>query len=153
MLLKRSNSFWRNVSPGHALGDLLTVFRQAGPMRWRFALLAAATSVSLFWLFWREETRIPPRLPHITYITVFRPGRTDAEIRQSNWENQRRKERLAAEQAKRDQEVKDIYKAIGRVSGMDVDAIERQAKADETASAAAQAARTGPTANTAKPGK
>ena len=49
---------------------------------------------------------------------------------------------LAAEQARRDEEVRQIYKTIGRMSGMDVDAIERKAQADREAEARAKAAAT-----------
>lgn len=137
----RQMTFWRNVHPTGALADFRAVFEQAGRHRWRFAALAAATTWAVFSLITREETRIPPRPPEITYITSWRAGRSDAEIMAGNIANQKRKDRLAAEQAKRDEEVRGIYKAIGRVSGMDVDAIERQAKADQAAEAKAEAAR------------
>jgi hypothetical protein len=58
----------------------------------------------------------------------------------SNIANQKRKDRLAAEQAQREEDVREIYKTIGRVSGMDVDAIEAKAKADREAEARASAA-------------
>ncbi len=137
-------SIWRNINPTGAIGDFIAVWRSAGRMRWRFALLAIAVSGTLLSLVAREEERIEPRPPHIEYITSWRADRSEAEILASNAANARRQKQLAADQAKRDEEVRNIYKAIGRASGMDVDAIERQAKADAAASAAAAAAKTAP---------
>ncbi len=130
-------SIWRNVNPTGAIADFIAVWRSAGQMRWRFVLLAIVVSGILFSLIVREEQRIEPRPPEINYITSWRADRSQAEILTSNAANQRRQQWLAAEQAKRDLEVKNIYKAIGRASGMDVDAIDRQATAEQAASAAA----------------
>ena len=63
----------------------------------------------------------PPGRPKVTYITSWPEHRSDAEIIASNMANQRRKDALAGEQAKRDEAVRDMYKALGRASGMDVD--------------------------------
>lgn len=137
MVIQRHKSYWRNINPTGAIGDFVTVFRQARGYRWRFALLAVVCTAMVFSLIVFEEARIEPRPPEIIYINSWRPGRSDAEIHASNLVNQQRKEREAAEQAVRDQQVKDIYKALGRVSGMDVDAIEAKAKADAAAEARA----------------
>jgi hypothetical protein len=132
---------WRDINPTGAIADFLLVWREAGPRRWPVAAAAAATTLAMFSLIWRDEYRIPPRPPEIIYINSWRADRSDAEIRASNLVNQQRKDRLAIEQARRDEEVRHIYKTIGRLSGMDVDAIERQAKADEAAAARAAVAR------------
>ena len=130
-------SIWRTINPAGAIGDFVAVGRGAGRMRWRFVLLAVVVSGVLFSMIVRTEERIEPRPPHIDYITSWRADRSEAEILASNAANQRLQRRLAAEQAQRDQEVKDTYKALGRATFIDVDAIERQAKADQAASAAA----------------
>ena len=44
----------------------------------------------------------------------------------------------------RDEQVKGVYRALGKASGMDVDAIEKQARADEKAEAAKAAAAPAP---------
>lgn len=136
-------TFWRNISPGGAIGDLVAVFRQAGRHRWRTLALSIAVAAGIFSILAREEHRIPPRLPNITYINSWRADRSDAEIRAGNraWHDAQAK--LDAEQAERDREVKDLYKAIGRASGMDVEAIERKAKADQAAEQRALNARLG----------
>lgn len=133
MALIRPSSFWRQVSPRGAVADFVTVFQQAGKNRWRIAVASAAVTVGLFSVMWNEGGIGAPRRPTITYITTWAPHRTEAEILASNIENQKRKERLAAEQAKRDEEVRQMYKTLGRMSGMDVDAIEKQAQAERQA--------------------
>jgi hypothetical protein len=130
---------WRDVSPGGALGDLLTVFRDAGRNRWRYALLAALPPLGIFMVFANEEMRGLPPPPKITYITSWRADRSEAEIIKSNIENQKFQDGLRAEQARREAEVREIYKTIGRYSGMDVDAIEKRAAADRAAEAARKA--------------
>jgi len=132
-------SIWKNINPGGAIADFIAVWRLAGRLRWRFMALAIVVSGTLFSLVVREEERIEPRPPEITYITSWRADRSEAEILSSNAANQRRQTQLAAEQAKRDALVKNIYKAIGRASGMDVDAIDRQAQSEAAAAAAAAA--------------
>ena len=141
-LFKRSG-MWRDVSPTGAIGDFITVFRQAGKNRWRIAGLALLPPLGIFWTFANEEVRGPPRGPVVTYVTTFAPGRSDAEIIASNVANQRYQDQLAAEQAKREEDVRQIYVKIGRMSGMDVDAVEAKAKADREAEAARAAAGAG----------
>lgn len=141
MALIQPSSFLRKVSPRGAIADFRTVYEQAGNNRWRFALAAAAVTFSIFSVIWQEGGRGLPRPPVVTYITSWPADRTDAEIIASNIANQRRKERLAAEQAKRDEDVRQMYKTLGRVSGMDVEAIEKQAMAERAAQAKAAKAR------------
>lgn len=136
-------SIWKNVDPVGAIADFRTVFQQAGKNRWRIAALAAAATIGLFSLMFQEEHRILPRPPQITYITSWEAGRSDAEIAASNVANQRYQDQLRAEQAKREEEVREIYKKIGRMSGMDVDEIERKAEAERAAEKAAEAAKSG----------
>lgn len=126
-------SYWHNVNPVGAIADLATVFRQAGSNRWRIGALSALTTVGIFSVMAGESWTQPRALPEITYITVWDPHRTDAEIIASNIEHQKRKDALAAEQAKREEQVRGIYKTLGRASGMDVDAIERKAMAEKAA--------------------
>ncbi|HEY0958215.1 MAG TPA: hypothetical protein VGE05_02960 [Novosphingobium sp.] len=139
MALIRPTSFWRQVSPRGAITDFITVFRQAGKNRWRIAVASAIMTTAIFSVMWQEGGRGLPRPPMVTYITVWDPHRTQAEIIASNIANQKRKERLAAEQAKRDEEVRQMYKSLGRATGMDVDAIEKKAREEQAVSARASA--------------
>lgn len=131
-------SIWKNVDPVGAIADFRTVFQQAGKNRWRIAVLAAAATIGTFSLMFQEEHRILPQPPKVIYITSWRADRSNAEIVASNRANQLYQDRLQVEQAKREEEVREIYKKIGRYSGMDVDAIEAKAKAEQAAEDAAK---------------
>lgn len=89
-------------------------------------LLAAIVPAAIFWQFGKERWRIPPAPPEVTYISTFEEGRTDAQIEASNAANQAVQDRLRAEQRAREEEAKEAYRALGRASGMDVEAMERR---------------------------
>jgi len=129
---------WRDVSPRGAIADFITVWKQAGKNRWRIAAVSAACTFGVFSVMWQEEAKGPHAPPKVTYITSWSDHRTDEEIIASNIANQKFKEQLAAEQAKRDEEVREMYKTLGRLSGMDVEKIEREAKAQRAAEEKAQ---------------
>lgn len=128
-------SYWRKINPVGAVGDFITVFRQAGRNRWRISAVAAATTIAIFSIMAQESWRIPPPKPELTYVTSWRADRSEAEILASNVENQRIKDAKAAFEAKNAEEVRQLYKTLGRYSGMDVDAIEKKAREDEAAEA------------------
>jgi hypothetical protein len=131
----------RVVSPKGAMEDFAEVVRQAGPNKWRIAVLSALATGGMFSVMWMEGAQGPPARPKVTYITSWPAHRSDAEIIASNQANQRRKEALAAEQAKREEAVRQMYKDLGRASGMDVEAIEAKAKADAADAAKAAQSR------------
>ena len=133
MSLFKRNGMWRDVTPTGMFADFAAVWKQAGHNRWRIALVSAACTLGLFSVWWQEEEVGRRQPPKITYISTFEPGRSDAEIMASNIANQKLQDRLAAEQTARDENVRDIYKSIGRVSGMDVEKIEREAAAERAA--------------------
>lgn len=130
-------SYWHNINPVGAIADFRAVFKQAGRNRWRFAILAGLTTLGIFSIMVQESWKRPRIKAEITYITSWRADRSEAEIIASNIANQKRKDIRAAEQAKREEAVRNIYKKIGRASGMDVDGIEKRAVADRAAEAAA----------------
>jgi hypothetical protein len=123
-------NFLRNVNPAGAIADFRTVFREAGGNRWRFAVLAAMVTIGIFSVMAGESWKKPRARPDIIYITSWRADRTEAETQAFIKENQRRKDeeaRLIAEQQKIGQ---DMWKTLGKVSGMDVDKIAAKAEAD-----------------------
>ncbi|MDE2404911.1 MAG: hypothetical protein KGM17_09610 [Sphingomonadales bacterium] len=130
-------SLLEKFNPTDAIGDFVAVWRDAGRHRWKFLLAAIGTTALVFSLVVWEEHRIPPRPPQIVWINSWRADRSDAEIKATNLEYQRRKDAEQAAEARNAEEVRQIYKTLGRLSGMDVDAIERRAKAEQAASAAA----------------
>ena len=124
-------------NPTGGIVDFWHEIRRPTPYRWPILGLSLLCSfVLLFWVT-KERVLVPPEPPKVSYISTFEAGRSDAEIIASNIENQRRKERLAAEQAKRDEEVKAAYRALGRATGLDVDAMERKIAQDKAAAEAA----------------
>lgn len=126
-------SFWRKISPTRAAKDFATEFRRPNPYRWYIVCVALAATFAVFSIMWQEGGRGDPARPEVFYITSWRDGRSDAEIVKGNIANQKEKDQLAAAQKAGDERVKDMYRALGRVSGMDVDKIERDAKAQNAA--------------------
>ncbi|PEQ11319.1 hypothetical protein B2G71_17295 [Novosphingobium sp. PC22D] len=133
MPLIKPTGIWRDVSPRGMFADFREVWKQAGNNRWRIAALAGACTFGVFYVMFQQEGSAPHLPPKVDYISVLPEHRTDAEIMASNIENQKRKEAVAREQARRDEDVRAIYKSLGRWSGMDVEKIAREADAEEAA--------------------
>ena len=138
MLSLGKASYWRNVNPTGAVGDFIEVWRRAGGRRWPFVAAAMATTIGVFYVIVQESWKGPPPKPEVIFINSWTEDRSDAEIARTNIENQKLQDKLAAEQAVREQRVKDMYRTIGRASGMDVDAIEKKAAADAAREKAAK---------------
>lgn len=129
------------LNPTEGIGDFWAYIRRPQPYRWPIlGLSVLMTGTLLFWVF-QEKYYLPPERPQVTYITTFAPGRTDEEIMASNRANQARQDALAAEQAEREEIRREIYRTLGRASGMDVEKIEREAAEERAREAAAEAAR------------
>lgn len=133
MALFKRSGMWADVNPTGMVADFREVWRQAGHNRWRIGAVAAACTFGIFYVMMQQEGSARHLPPKVTYITVLPEHRTDAEIEASNIANQKRKEALALEQAKRDEDVRNLYKELGRWSGMDVDKIAREADAQAAA--------------------
>ena len=127
----------RNINPTGALADLRIVFREAGPARWRYAVLAALCTFGTFGIMATQNWVGERRLPEITYINSWPADRTEAETKAFIAENQKKKEAREQEQAASDAEAQKLWMAVGKASGMDVDAIKRKADADAAATKAA----------------
>ena len=126
------------MNPVGGIADFWHEIRRPNPYRWPIlgaSLLVTGTLLS--WFVMQEYFR-PPDPPRVTYITTFAEGRTDAEILRTNIENQRRKDELAAEAEAIEQRKRDLYKALGRATGLDVDAMEQQAEAERQREEAAR---------------
>lgn len=131
-LFKRSE-YWKDVTPTGMIADFVQVWKQAGQHRWRIAAVSAACTFGVFYVISTQEASAPHPPPKVTYISVLKAHRTDAEISAENAKNQAAKEGWARELARRDKDVRDLYKAIGRMSGMDVDKMAREADAEDAA--------------------
>lgn len=124
-----------------ALGDLLAYWRQPTPYRWQILSVSVGLTFALMVLFIPESQRVEPRPPDVTLISTFQPGRTDAEIMASNLENQKRQDELRALREAAAERKREAYKTLGRASGFDVEAMERQIERDRAAEEAAEARR------------
>lgn len=132
-------TFFRRANPLVGWRDLRDQLGRRHPYRWRFMALSAAATYCVFAIMFAQEEQGLPRPPEIVYIESWRADRTDAEIIASNIAaTEARKQREAAQAASQER-VREVYKALGRVSGMDVDKIEREARAQQEAEAAAEA--------------
>lgn len=120
-------------NPAGGIADFWNEIRRPTPYRWPVLILSMLCSGFLLYWIMRESVLVPPEPPKVSFISTLEAGRSDAEIIASNIENQRRKDKLDAEQAARDEAVKDAYRALGRASGMDVDAIDRRVAAENAA--------------------
>ena len=131
--------FLRRLNPLAALGDLGGELAKPYPHRFKIMAAAAVMTVGLFSVMWQEGAAGLPLPPKITYVESFDPNRSDAEIVAGNIAATKAARAAEAEQAASAERVRQIYKTLGRVSGMDVDKIEARAKADEAAARAAGA--------------
>lgn len=118
--------FFRQISPRGAIADLIHEWRAPNPYRWQVLGVSVAATFTLMVLVIPESERAEPRPPRVSWITTFAPDRTDAEIRASNEANQRLQERLRAERAEREEQRKEAFRTLGRATGLDVDALEKQ---------------------------
>lgn len=118
--------YLRRFSPRGGVDDFLTHWRQPTPYRWQILALSVALTFTVMVLFVPENQAKAPERPHVTYITTFEPGRTDAEIAASNQANQARQDRIEAELAAAEERKKQMYRDLGRATGVDVDAMERR---------------------------
>jgi hypothetical protein len=119
-------NFWRQVSPRGAVGDLVHEWRRPNPYRWRVLGVSVAATFVLMVVMIPESQRIEPRPPKVTWITTFKPGRTDAEIIASNIENQKHKDKLKAEAEARAERKRQAARALARASGFDPDQLARE---------------------------
>lgn len=128
-----------NPTPG-AL-DFWNEFRKPTPYRWPILGVSALMTFTLMYQFTSESVLVPPAPPQVTYIASFPADRTDAEIIASNIENQRNQDAVAALLEQNEERKRELYRALGRASGMDVDEIDREAAQERAALEAAENAR------------
>lgn len=129
-------NFWRRISPKAAVEDFASEWGQPNPYRWQILGVACALTFALMVLMIPEGQRIEPRRPDITYITTLDENRTDAEIIAMNCANQRLKDEIERRLAEREELRKDIYKALGKATFVDVEEIEAEIEADEASASA-----------------
>ena len=135
-------SFWRQISPRGAVGDFVHEWRRPNPYRWRILGVSVAATFALMVIVIPDSERAEPKPPEVTWISTFRPDRTDEEIVASNLANQKRKDELKAEAEARAERKREAARALARASGFDPDELERQ-YGNKPAPAASEARATG----------
>lgn len=130
--------FKSRLNPVGGINDFLAYIRQPTPHRWPILLASCLMTFGLLFWITKESVFVPPEPPKVVYISTFAEGRSDEEIRQSNIENQKRKEEREAELAELREKKVDAYKALGRATGLDVDSMAEQAQAENARETAAR---------------
>lgn len=118
----------KDVSVGGGLRDLITLMRRHPKEQALPALLAFGCSGFIFFLFIIDpkiNTDVP-KTQEVVYVENWSLDRTDEEILKDRWAVQCLKD-------KREAKRREAMKTLGRMSGMDVEAIEREAEADRLA--------------------
>lgn len=117
-------------NPVGGIQDFWSEFTRPNPYRWPILIASMLCTFGL--LFWVTKERVigPPARPEVTFISTFAEGRTDEEIVASNVANQQLQDQIREEQAVREEEVREMYRTLGRTSGLDVDAMEAEIAAD-----------------------
>ena len=148
--MSRFRRFLHLINPLRALGDLGHELARPHPHRWPLMGVAAAATFALFSVMWQEGGAGLPRPPKVIYVESFAPDRSEAEIVAGNVAATKAGRARDAEEAASQERIRQMYKTLGRVSGMDVDAIEAKARADREAEAARAAASEMPKARVAR---
>jgi hypothetical protein len=133
--MSRFRNFFRRFNPLNALGDLGHELATPYQHRFKFMALALALTFAIFSVMWREGDAGLPLPPKVVYVESLAPDRTEAEIMAGNIAATKAGRAAEAEEAARAERIQEMYKALGRVSGMDVDEIEARAKAEREAEA------------------
>ena len=126
-----------NPKPG--LLDFWNEFRKPNPYRWPMLLVSMLPIALIVYALGGETIYGEPEQPDIAYITTFQPDRTDEEIIASNEANMEVRRLREAREAEIEERKRELYKALGAASGIDVDAIEERAAANRAAEAEAEA--------------
>ena len=127
--------FFNRLNPKAGVSDFVHEFSRPNPYRWHILAISMLMTFTLLFMFTREGGKGLPPAPEVDYITSFAPGRTDAEILASNIRNQQRNDQLEEILAEREERKRELYRTLGKVSGMDVEEIERQAAIERKAEA------------------
>ena len=127
-------SFFRDISFRNAGSDLISFLRMSDRHSLPLLLAACVPTAIIIYTFYLdglEKSKPPP--PTVTYFESWPATRTIEESKAAITERQKLKDIMI-------QREKDAYKAFGRAVGMDVERIEREAKAERAAEVAKEVA-------------
>jgi hypothetical protein len=126
-------SIWKTANPTGAIADFIEVYKQAGSNRIPIALVAGLCTFGVFSVMMTQSWKIKRKLPEVTYINSWPLDRTAEETRAFIEANQKKKDALEKARAEAAAEEQRLWMALGRASGMDVEAMKRKAEADKAA--------------------
>lgn len=127
-------SFFKDVSFRNAGSDLIGFLRTSGNHSpWLFLAACVPTALIIYTFYLDTLEKAKPLPPTVTYFESWPATRTIEESKAAIAERQKIKNQMIARE-------KEAYKAFGRAVGMDVDRIEREAKAEQAARKAKEAA-------------
>jgi hypothetical protein len=127
------SDFWRNVSPSRAVRDIFSVLGAPSEFRWRALGLAGLVTGGIFYVMVQQEGRGPPKPPEIIYFESWRDDRSDAEIIAGNIAAAKAAKQEEAEQEAREERARQVYRALGRASGIDTQKMYDDGKAERAA--------------------
>jgi len=125
-------SFIGQVSFRGALWGLIDQWK-TNPHRWPTLAVSIALTAIVLYAFIPKSERAPPEAFEVVYISTFEEGRTDEQIIESNIANQKVQDEYQAIRDENAQVVKDAAEAIGRATGVDVDAMKAEAAREQAA--------------------
>lgn len=134
--MSRFREFLSLINPLAAARDLRNELVRPVPHRWPLMGVAAAATFAVFSVIYQEGSVGMPLPPRVIYVDSWLGERSDAEIIAGNIAATNARKAREAEEAASAERIRQMYKTLGRASGMDVDAIEAKAKAEEQAAAA-----------------
>ncbi len=120
----------QRFNPGPGMADFWEYLKRPQPYRWLIVAVSAIPAILIIAWAGSEEIIAPPERPNVTYISTLAPDRTDEEILASNIANQQRQDERRALYEEYEERKREAYRAVGRASGMDVDAMEERAAAE-----------------------
>ena len=125
-------SFFRDISFRNAGSDLISFLRMSDRHSLPLLLAACVPTAIIIYTFYLdglEKSKPPP--PAVTYFESWPATRSIDESKAAITERQKLKDKMI-------QREKEAYKAFGRAVGMDVERIEREAKAEAAEELAAR---------------
>ncbi len=125
----RMKGFFSRISPRRAVSDFKDEWKKPTPHRWQILGVAMAATFAVFMLFIPESQKGDPPRPEVMYISTFDGNRTEAEIIASNCANQELKDALQARIEANEERKREIYRALGRATFIDVDSMEEEIEA------------------------
>ncbi len=135
-------TFFSQVSPRRAVIDLWNVLGAPSEFRWQGVVLAGLVSGSIIWVMLGQEGRALPPPPKVIYFESWRADRSDAQIIAENIAAAKKAKAEAAEEERRAEDMRQMYKAVGAATGLDTDAMYKKGKAEREAEDRAAAAKT-----------